>query len=83
MPVCESVDTSAANWATYDKILTTIEAPVKFMNVVDHDIIANGQAVTKDLGLTLNALRSGDFYTSGLDLGNVLTQVVDTEVFLY
>ena len=85
LPVCEAVDTKTANWTTYNKIINTVEAPEKFMKAVNHEIVANGKTVTKEIGQFLNAMRSGDFYTSGLDLGMVLSNTCDAQssLFLY
>jgi len=84
IPTCESVDPTVMNWTTYNDIIQMIESPSKFMKVVDREIVANGKTVTKEIGTTIDAVRSGDFYTAGVTLGSMLSSVTETEqLFLY
>jgi len=83
LPVCESVDTSSANWTTFDKIIETVESPVKFMEVVDHDIVANGKNITHEMARFLNAVNSADFYSAGLDFGFMMKDTCDVESSLF
>jgi hypothetical protein len=74
IPICESVAKTNQSWGTFHHIVETIENPQTSVEVVGKDIILNGNVITKDLGLALDAWNSGNMYAFGSELGSVLVE---------
>jgi len=65
IPVCESVDSSKMDWTMFDKILSTLEDPVKHLDVIAKDIVMNGKNITVDVEDAIESFRAGDFVEFG------------------
>jgi len=85
LPVCEQVDSSSMNWTQFDKILKTLWDKDTRMELVEDDVMFNGQVITDDLRAALEALEDGDYIDFGIKLGTTLDAATngDQTLFLY
>lgn len=85
IPVCEAVDSSKMNWTMFDQIISTLEDPVKHLDVVAKDIIMNGKTITKEVEEALEDFRAGKYVEFGQKWGNALYYATedDKNLFLY
>lgn len=88
LPTCEAIDTSVADWTTFDKIVATLEDPEKNMEQIEENIVMNGVTLTEDMKDAVEAFKSGEFRDFGFLLGQMLTQAsmtpaAEKNLFLY
>ena len=86
LPVCEQVDTKAADWTTFHQIVDVTESPEKHMELINKDIVMNGKVITKDIMDAYQVLRAGNYRQFGRDFGDILVQATEEtpeNLFLY
>jgi hypothetical protein len=82
IPVCKSVDAKSLNWGTFDNIVNMLEDPIKHISVIDKEIVLNGATITKEIGQSLEAWRSGDYKSFGYEFGSTLRDTCEPALFL-
>ena len=65
IPVCESVVSSHMDWTMFDTIVSTLEDPVKHLDVIAKDIVMNGKNITVDVEDAIESFRAGEYVEFG------------------
>lgn len=85
IPVCEAVDSSSMDWTTFNKIVNTLEDPVKHLDIIGKDIVMNGKTITEDVEHAIEDFRAGKYVEFGQRFGNALYSATedDKNLFLF
>lgn len=85
IPACEAVDSSKMNWTEFEKILATVQDPIKHIDVIEKDIVMNGKTITKDFYEAIEDFRAGKYVEFGQKWGNTLYYATedDKDLFLF
>jgi hypothetical protein len=85
IPVCESVDASKMDWTMFNQIVSTLEDPVKHLDVIAKDIVMNGKNITVQVEESIESFRAGKYVEFGQQFGNALYYATeeDKNLFLY
>lgn len=83
IPVCEAVDSSKMDWTVFNKIVNTLEDPVKHLDVIENNIVMNGKVITADVEDAIEDLRAGKYVEFGQRFGNALYSATEDEKNLF
>jgi len=87
LPACESIDTDKANWSNVDQILSVLKAPKKNWNIIENDIVTNGQQIVADLETGLPAYEAKNYEKFGSTIGDIMMLMTmptnESELFLF
>jgi len=53
------------DWTMFDQIVSTLEDPVKHLDVIAKDIVMNGKNITVEVEEAIESFRAGDFVEFG------------------
>ena len=65
IPVCESVVSDHMDWTMFNKIVSTLEDPVKHLDVIAKDIVMNGKNITVEVEDAIESFRAGEYVQFG------------------
>lgn len=73
------------DWTEFDKIVATLEDPVKHIDVIGRDVVMNGKTITMDFREALEDFRAGHYVEFGQKFGNTLYYATedDKNLFLF
>lgn len=85
IPTCESVDSAKMDWTMFDQIISTLEDPVKHLDVIAKDIVMNGKNITVEVEDAIEDFRAGKYVEFGQKFGNALYFATedDKNLFLF
>jgi hypothetical protein len=78
IPICESVDARSMNWTDFDKIVSTVWAADSHMDVVERDIVMNGNTITKEVEAAAALYHAKEYKQFGFTLASALEQATHT-----
>lgn len=84
LPVCKTV-IQQGNWSEWDHIESVLYNTNTNMQVIENDIMVNGNAITEDLVDAMFDFRNEEYKKFGYKFGTVLKEATQTEadLFLY
>jgi hypothetical protein len=73
------------DWTEFDKIIATLEDPVKHIAVIENDVVMNGKTITMEFREAIESFRAGQYLEFGQKFGNALYYATedDKNLFLF
>lgn len=74
------------DWTEFDKIVATLEDPVKHIAAIENDVVMNGKTITTDFVDALDSFKAGQYVEFGQKWGKTLyyaTEDDDKNHFLF
>ena len=53
------------DWTEFDKIIATLEDPVKHIAVIENDVVMNGKTITMEFREAIESFRAGQYTEFG------------------
>ncbi len=84
IPACEAIDTNSWDFHAFEQTKDIMMNPIQNFEVLDNDVLLNGQSIVKDAEEAVAAYDSGDFITYGEKVGAILRMAgEDKSLFLH